>query len=605
MSFRTRPISLQIFGIVFCFFILFSSGLEAKPKVLTLKSILSALQVAKPTENTAADIPSADPQEALISAIEVKGGSKSLTNLILNEIGLKEGDVVDPLKIQMDVRNVQSLGLFSEVHADMEGSKLVFYVTENPQITTVEFKGLTVFTPSFLLENFKTKIGDYFNIKTIQKDIDFIKALYQDKGYTEAKVINVQSPEKTGDPLVFEITEGIIENIIVTGNRLTKDYVILREMETKPGSLIHAPTLKEDLRRIYNLSYFTELKPNFLPGTTPNTQILEIDLTERPSNGTFTFGGGYSATGGLSMFTNLNWDNLFGMGQTIVFNSQFGRASTYQFKYYNPWMWDKRKSFSFRTWLTNGSVESINPLGGSLSYQNEKRGGVELGVGWPYSYELKTVHYVKYEKVKLLDSNKLYTVQSYRYVVSYDTRDVVFNPTEGNFSSLSIEKGFKIYADSLDFTRYDIDLRKYFKTFEQQTIATRLLLGYIRSPDISDTDLFNGEYYRVGGGNTVRGYDEFSPFASGNKQVVANVEYRFLFGDTFQVILFVDAGYASRFVNPDGSYRTVSPFDLSQYKIGKGIGTRITIPMLGQLRLDFGIDEVGNSRIHFSVGQTF
>ena len=579
---------------------------EAKPKPLSLKAILKAIQ---PSLNTTAktEEPTSNEEENTLTGVEIRGNTHALSTLVLNEISLHEGNVADPIKIQMDVRNIQSLGLFSEVRAVVEKKKLIFYVTENVQIDAIQFKGITVFNADFLSEAIRSKKGDIFNIRTVQKDIDIIKALYIDKGYTEAKVINIQSPEKNGEPLVFEIAEGIIENIIVTGNRTTKSYVILREMETKPGSLIHAATLKEDLRRIYNLSYFTDLKPVFLAGSSPNSQILEIDITERASNGSFTFGGGYSPTGGSSLFTNLNWDNLFGMGQTIVFNSQFGRASTYQFKYFNPWMWDKRKSFSFKTWLTDGSVESTNFLaGGGGSYVNQRSGGVEVGVGLPQSYELKTYHYVKYEKVHLFDPDTRYTIQSYRYVFAFDDRDVIFNPTEGNFDTFSIEKGFKIYADSLDFTRYDLDLRKFFKTFDQQCIATRLSLGYISSPDISNEDLFGREYYRVGGSSTVRGYDDLNPFANGNKQVVANIEYRFLLSDMFQFILFVDAGYATRFLNDDGStYRYVSPTDLSQYKIGKGVGARITVPMLGQLRLDFGVDEKGNSRIHFNIGQAF
>ncbi|MCP4050321.1 MAG: BamA/TamA family outer membrane protein [bacterium] len=99
----------------------------------------------------------------------------------------------------------------------------------------------------------------------------------------------------------------------------------------------------------------------------------------------------------------------------------------------------------------------------------------------------------------------------------------------------------------------------------------------------------------IGGSSTVRGYDDMTPFAYGTKRVIASIEYRFLFNDMFQGIIFIDAGNAT-----SGKIQ-----DLSKFRIGKGIGTRLIIPGIGPLRLDFGVDDSGVSRIHFNIGQTF
>jgi len=45
--------------------------------------------------------------------------------------------------------------------------------------------------------------------------------------------------------------------------------------------------------------------------------------------------------------------------------------------------------------------------------------------------------------------------------------------------------------------------------------------------------------------------------------------------------------------------------DLSNYKIGKGVGMRMNIPGMGPLRLDFGFGETGTMRTHFSMGHSF
>ncbi|MFC1770659.1 outer membrane protein assembly factor [Candidatus Margulisiibacteriota bacterium] len=535
-----------------------------------------------------------------IKEIVIKGNKRFNKDLILNEITLEVGDELSPFKVRRNVKNIKDLGLFADVSSTVEkvsnGRKLIFTVKENPVIGKIIFKNANNIGSEELLEVIWARKGKILNKVMLRKDIQKIRALYMDKGYTQAKVFKTDVPKKNNDPLVFHIGEGIITEITITGNRRTQDYVILREMETKPGMIWNEEQIREDLRKVFNLNFFENIQPELLPDTKNNTYKLRINLMERPTNAAFTFGGGYSPTMGSSLFSDLYWDNLFGSGQMIMLKGQFGRATTYQVKYHNPWMWDERKSLTLRTWLTDGEIGSVNPMQqGNILFRNERRKGVDVALGWPFSYELRTRHKLSYETVTLLDVDKAYKVHSYTFGISYDSRDVWFNPSKGDFYTFSVEKGFKLTNDSLDLTRYDLGLRKFIPTFQKQTIGLRLDFGYITSPEIDDQDIFRSQWYYVGGSTTVRGYDDQYPFAYGSKQILANIEYRFLFNDMFQAVLFVDAGYAS----------SGKILDASKFRIGKGVGVRINIPGLGPLRLDYGIDDLGTGRIHFNLGHAF
>ena len=128
------------------------------------------------------------------------------------------------------------------------------------------------------------------------------------------------------------------------------------------------------------------------------------------------------------------------------------------------------------------------------------------------------------------------------YTLSYDTRDIKVSPLNGAYYILSIENGFKFKHDSLTFTKYDAKLSNFFQTFDKQTIATRILVGKING-SIEET-----EYYFVGGPNTVRGYEEYpDSFAYGQSQLIGNIEYRFLLSEIFQLLFFIDAGWASSY----------------------------------------------------------
>jgi outer membrane protein assembly factor BamA len=165
------------------------------------------------------------------------------------------------------------------------------------------------------------------------------------------------------------------------------------------------------------------------------------------------------------------------------------------------------------------------------------------------------------------------------------------------YHSLNIEQGFKFRLRALEFTQVDLTLRKFIPTFKKQAIALKANYGLIRSPEINDTDKFRSQYYYVGGTYSVRGYDDFYPFAFGNAKVVYSSEYRFIFKGDFSIYLFADAGFA------DMGYHELK--NLTNYQIGKGIGTKFIAPGLGPIRLDIGADNLGVFRIHFNIGHSF
>jgi outer membrane protein insertion porin family len=578
-----------------------SEPLSMDPGSLNLKNILKTIDRSA-TKSKALNKKKTQKENAgeIIKEIAITGNKLYSAELILNEITLKKGDAISPFRIRRTIKNLKDLGVFSEVTSSVKkvsgGKKITIHVVENPIVSKVLFAGRTIIPADILRETIYIKKDMPLNRRMLRRDILRINNIYHDKGYSQAKVYKTTTPKKSNDPLIFHISEGEISEIIITGNTRTKEYVILREMTTKPGMAWQDDRIKEDLRRVFNLNFFQDIQPEILPSEKKNAKILRLNIAERPTNATFTFGGGYSPTMGFSIFSDLFWDNLLGTAQVIMLKGQFGRANTYQLKYHNPWMWDERKSLTVRTWLTDGQIGSVNPLQqGNILFQNERRRGLDLSVGWPTSYELRTSHKVTYEDVKLLDVDKGYKVQSYTFGLSYDTRDVWFNPSIGEYHTFSIEKGFKLFGSSLDFTRYDLGIRKFFPTFEKQALAARLECGYVTSPQIDDQDIFRSQWYYVGGSTTVRGYDDMAPFSYGNKQIIANLEYRFLFNDMFQGVIFLDSGYASS--------GTIN--DLSKFKIGKGVGLRINIPGLGPLRLDYGIDDLGVGRIHFNLGHTF
>jgi outer membrane protein insertion porin family len=553
-----------------------------------------------------APVKSKDPSDVLIEDIKIEGNSTVSTVLVMSQLSVRIGEVSSEFKIERNVKNIETLGVFSEVSYKLTktktGAVLTFKVTENPVVKEIKFPGMSQFKSSEVMDKLKIKVGSVFNTRDLREDIDLIRDLYLTKGYSRAKVGQVDLPTKESPVLTFNILEGIINQIIITGNNKTKDYVILREIDLKPGDALTQNEVRDNIRRIYNLNYFTAIEPNLTP-TANGKYDLTLDLTERENNGQFSFGGGYSPQTGFSIFSDLFWDNIMGTGQLILLKGQFGiggansaQDSRFQFKYFNPWMWDNRKSLTTRLWRTNGDAISALATGSSDRFRQENRVGMDFTVGLPVNYDFRYSHRIKFEQVELTEVGREYDTSSYTFGLTHDTRDVRFNPRSGHYINTYIENAFNISSRSLEFVKYDVSLKKFIPTFDKQTIALRLDLGLIDSSRIGDVDLFSSEYYRVGFPDSVRGQNQ-SNFQFGNKKIVSSIEYRFLFTDTFSFVIFGDAGLAT--------LGTTSDISTSDFLIGKGVGIRFLVPGLGPLSVDAGSDEEGVVRVQVNIGHTF
>lgn len=570
---------------------------------LTLRSVLSDASKFTVTENaTSTKKPSLT--YSTIESIEIKGLSHLSLDAVQSRLSIRKGDRVNDVIIRRNVKNIQEIGVFDSVDYELiPGStesikKLIITVQETASIGDIQFDGLTLYKPEELLPLIQLKPGDLLSYKLLRKDKVTLDEHFQSNGYTKASIYSITTPKEDGDPLIFHLREGLIEEIIITGNYRTREYVISRELSTHEGDVFNSETFTEDIRRVYNLNYFDGIDPQLLPGELPNAYKLQLNILEKESTAQVSFGGGYSPTSGFSVFSDLFWENLRGTGQTILLKGQFsGKASTYQIRYHNPWMWDDRKSLTLKFWRLNGGIEAISPINNDFTFQQQRSLGIEATVGLPYTYNFRSSHTVKHESVVLTDDNRDYRIDSYKLGFSYDTRDFAANPLNGVYHSFSIEQSVGLYENSLFYTKADLNLRQFIQTFSNQTIALRLSTGVITSDTLSDDlDLYARELYRLGGSNTIRGWGDTDPVAIGNKKMLLSAEYRYNFNKIIQGIAFVDAGMAS--------YSRNQVFGISHYRVGKGIGLRIQSP-LGPLRLDYALNDEGDTYIHFNIGQTF
>ncbi len=269
---------------------------------------------------------------------------------------------------------------------------LVIDVEEGEQYKfgKISFVGNTVYSDQQLARVLKIREGSTYNGVELRKRIaddtkpdgDDLTNLYQNTGYLFSTINPVEvSADGNVIDMEIRISEGkpaYFNNVTVTGNDVTNDHVIYREIRTRPGELYSRANIIRTIRELGQLGFFDaqQINPNIKnPNPVDGTVDVEYSVVERGSSqielqGGYG-GGGFIGTLGLS-FNNFSIKDIFkkdaykpvprGDGQSLALRlqaSQFFR--TYSFSFSEPWFGGK-KPFQLSTSLSHSRQFLFDPV---------------------------------------------------------------------------------------------------------------------------------------------------------------------------------------------------------------------------------------------------
>ncbi len=545
----------------------------------------------------------ADITGKIVTNVSVAGNKTVASSTILSAAKIKPGDKVTADKIKQDLQAIYELGYFYDVVTNFqevpEGVKVVYTVMENPVLKDIVVKGNTKVTTEKLMGYISVPKGKILNTKTLNENMRKIEGYYHDQGYILAKVSDVGI--KPDGVLTVTISEGILEGIQIKGNDKTKNYVITREMKLKPGEPFNVKDARRSMQRVYNLGYFEDVNMKLNSGREPNSVVLETSVVEQKT-GTFAIGGGYSEDDGMFGIIELGDNNFRGTGDKVKIHWEFGGTSNanHEFSYTKPWLDSKQTSLGFSVYNMTNQYTDYYDDGDEKATYDKKRKGIEITLSRPQSEYIRNYITLKHrddiyvgpvegEQPQWYEDNPGDKVNNFGVTNSItlmhvlDSRDNIYNPTEGKRYSLSAE--FAGFGGDFDFNKYTAEGRQYFKVGKDHVIATRLTVGY------ADGKMPDSGRFAVGGSDTLRGYKDEQ--FKGDKMVAATVEYRFPVAKKVQGVVFTDVGKAWE----DEGYK------LSDLEASIGVGVRVTTP-IGPIRLDYAKGSQ-DSRFHFSFGGQF
>ncbi len=496
--------------------------------------------------------------------------------------------------------------------------------------------------PEDLERLFVVAEGQVFSQARVTATEERLEQALGNSGYTFATATGVPRVSEDGTvEVVFNVDSGkraYVRRIVFTGNKVTQDDVMRREMRQMEGGW--ASTAKIDLSkvRLQRLGYFKGVSVETPEVAGTDDQIdIEFTVEEQPS-GSISATLGYAQGTGLILGGNYQESNVLGTGNSLGFGVSFSDfQQSANFNYFNPYYtidgisrgynlfarrldFDKRNIARFTTDSYGGGLNFGFPIGETQR--------INFGLTVEYT-DITEGQFPAQEISEFIDKNGN-TALNYKLNLSWSSSSLnrgLF-PTRGRSQSMAFE--MSVPGSDLEFYKVVYNGQIYFPLWRSWTLRVRTELGYGGGYANTEALPFY-EHFFSGGFGSVRGFQnstlgprttpadndpffepEGDPFG-GNMLVEASLELIFPLpfvedSRQFRPVIFFDAGNVFNTNCPDVSVNCFD-FDFDQIRYSTGIGiTWLT----GMGPMTFSFSKALNARdldetegFQFELGRTF
>ncbi len=481
-------------------------------------------------------------ESAAIKKINIIGNEVFSTEDLLEGFELSEGSFFSFIrndnqyskeKLQGDIETLESFYLdrgylkFSiessqiSLSRDKKSIFIDFNVFEGDQYTISEVNviGDIPFDEEAYLPITSSQEGEIYSQGQITAIEDYFKKILGNQGYAFAEVSGV--PETDDDNKTVDLTYNIIpgkrtytRKILFTGNEITQDYVLRREMRQFEGAWTSDDNIEAGKIRLERLGFFKEVSVETIPVPLTDDQIDVVYSVEEESTGSIGGNVGYSDFG-LQLGFNLQEQNFMGTGNTLSLGINKNIYSEmYNFAFMDPYATVDGVSVGYNLYFRKTDYGKYNVA----NYLTNSEG---LGVqyGYPISDTQRLGFNLTYDKTDIsigtLPAREIYDfvasegnvfeTVSANFVWSRVTLNRGLFPTDGSSTSVSLMTTLP-FSD-LNYYRASIQQKTYQPLgFGNLVFGFSGELGYMDAYGDSEETPFFQNFY-AGGPRSLRGFE--------------------------------------------------------------------------------------------------
>lgn len=549
-----------------------------------------------------------------------------------DQVKVAQDSVITELQNQGFLK-AQFLSSQTTFSKDKRHAEVSLFIDEGPQtkINSIRFEGLKSFSKEQMKQLIGLKEDTPVNLHIAEASREKIINYYRNRGYLEMELksslaeLIKYSEDNTKADIYYKIVEGPqikVARIVVEGNALTKQYVILNELEFDIGDVLTPQKIVDSEYHLQKTTLFTQVSIDTLEkGTNSSERTVLIRVSERDP-GLFNMGLGVNTEFDFTIrsYVGLSYNNIGGTARALTGRVELKRVADINFLdhsillgYLEPVHFAKRTRGRVNLLRTRGLVSRSPDIevleSTSLTLLLEKdftRFFKGAWTVWSFAanknFNLETDHVLERVNIAAIGP-----------ILEYDRRDHPFVTRKGYYTKLSAE-----YADgnlgssnTVHYIKTVAQINTYVPTnFIGITWATSVAGGYLKNTEDQDNShVPDSKIFKLGGRDTIRGYEpnEIGDKDINNNDVFVNKEsHYYLIKSEFRIpikgqlesVLFYDGGE----VNVKGvTFR-------DPYRDSVGIGFRYQTPV-GPLSFEYGYKLDRNrdlddspGRLHISFG---
>jgi len=287
---------------------------------------------------------------------------------------------------------------------------------ERYRLSAITFSGnKAVSNTRGLRATFANKDGEWFNATQIGKGLENLRKAYGQLGYINMGAIPEPKVDEANKTVSFnvDIDEGkpfYVSRIEFTGNTITRDRVIRRELLLEEGQVYNSQLWEMSLLRLNQLDYFEPLKMEQDSETHQDAQNNTVELllkVKEKGKNSIGLNGGISGVSGAFLGLNYQTNNFLGLGETLSVQANAGNVSRQLTLGFNePYVRNRPLNLGFQIFankndynaaknyaLTNGGqAPNLNSAASQLVQNyNQSATGLTLSASYPIRRSFKRV----------------------------------------------------------------------------------------------------------------------------------------------------------------------------------------------------------------------
>jgi outer membrane protein insertion porin family len=286
---------------------------------------------------------------------------------------------------------------------------------ERYRLSGITFSGNKAVTNVRALRaTFANKDGEWFNATQIGKGLENLRKAYGQLGYINMGAIPEPKIDEAKKTVSFnvDIDEGkpfYVSRIEFTGNTITRDRVIRRELLLEEGQVYNSQLWEMSLLRLNQLDYFDPLKVEQDSETHQDAQNGTVELllkVKEKGKNSIGLNGGVSGVSGAFIGLNYQTNNFLGLGETLSVQANAGNVSRQiMFGFTEPYVRNRPLNLGFQVFSnkTDYNAAKNNALSGGtqanlssaaqqlVQNYNQSSTGLTVSASYPIRRSFKRV----------------------------------------------------------------------------------------------------------------------------------------------------------------------------------------------------------------------